>query len=99
MKYQPAYLLLLVGNPGRSMFVDEMPRHEAVERKGPVQFMRGAVCHRVGHDPARTGRGLETTCSPTGVDKQALHRSEADDGRGVWSDIDDTSPGSQHLRT
>ena len=33
----------LVGNPGRPMFVDEMPRHEAVEREGPVQFMRGTV--------------------------------------------------------
>ena len=28
--------IYLVGNPGRSMFVDEMPRHEAVERVGPV---------------------------------------------------------------
>ena len=88
-----------MGDPGRSMFVDEMPRHEAVEREGPVQFMRGAVCHRVGHDPARTRRGLETTCSPAGVDEQVLHRSEADDGRGVRSDINDTSPGPQHLRT
>ena len=88
-----------MGNSGRSMFVNEMPCYKAVERKGPVQFMRATVRHRVGHDPARTGCGLETTCSPAGVDEQVLNRRKTNNRRSIRSDINDTTPGSQHLRT
>jgi hypothetical protein len=65
----------LMGDSGRSMFVDKMPCYKAIERVGPVQFMRNAVSHCVGHDPARTGGGLESASSPAGVDEQVLNGS------------------------
>src|SRR5580765_4663498 len=61
--------------------------------------MRSTVCHSVGHDPAGTWRGLETPCSPAGDDEQVLNRSSADNGGGDRTDINDTSPCPQHLRT
>src|SRR4051812_42628946 len=87
-----------MGNPCCSMFIDQMPRYEAVKREGPVQFVRGAVCHRVCHHPARTRRSLETSCSPACIDEQVLYRCEADDGRGIGGNINNTPPGPQHLR-
>src|SRR5215212_7179878 len=81
------------------MFVDEMPSHEAVERKGPIQFMRDTVCNRVGHDPARTGRSLETTCSPPAIDKQIFDWRQSNDWRCIRCNINDTTPGPENLRT
>src|SRR5690349_17594348 len=88
-----------MSNARRSMFVDEMPCYETIKCEGPVQFMRGAVCHRISHNPARARGGLETTRSPTRIDEQVFHGGKANNGRGIGSNINDTCPSSQHLGT
>src|SRR5688572_24171313 len=89
----------LMCNPSRPMFVDKVSCQKAVKREGPVQFMRSAMCHGVGHDPARTRRGLETTSPPARVDEQVLNGRKSDDGGCIRSDVNDPTPGSQNLRT
>src|SRR5678815_162061 len=88
-----------MSDAGRSMFIDEMARHETLQCKGLGQFMRATICDGMCHHPTRTWCCFETTCSPTAVDEQVLDRGEPDDRRGIGCDINDAAPCAQHVCT